>query len=95
VCDSKTGKWTYKLTVTGPGWINSVTAVSLTSGVSVSGGTFPLNPATIPLTGTPGTSASIEICAFDSAAAASGKPYDCCRSTIRVTIPSNVCRVIP
>lgn len=94
-CDPKSGKWTYKLTVTGPSWINSVTALSLTSGVSVSGGAFPLNPATIPLTGTPGTSASIEICAFDTAAAASGKPYDCCRGRIRVTIPKEICRVTP
>lgn len=94
-CDPKTGKWTYKLTITGPGWINSVTALSLTSGVSVSGGAFPLNPATIPLTGVPGTSGTIEICAFDATAAASGKPYDCCRSRIRVTIPKDVCRVIP
>lgn len=94
-CDPKSGIWTYKLMVTGPSWINSVTALSLTSGVGVSGGAFPLNPASIPLTGTPGTSASIEICAFDTTAASSGKPYDCCRSRIRVTIPKEVCRVTP
>ena len=85
------GHWVYMLTVTGPGWINSVNAISLTSGVIVAGGSFPLNPANIPVFGAPGSTATIEICAFNAAAAASGKPYECCRTKVTVTIPKNTC----
>jgi hypothetical protein len=85
------GHWIFKLTVTGPAWINSVNAISLTSGVIVAGGSFPLNPASIPVFGTPGSTATIEICAFNAAAAASGKPYECCRTKVTVTIPRNTC----
>ena len=92
-CDPKTGHWVYKLTVSGPGWINTVSATSLTPGVSVPGGPIPLNPANIPLTGAPGSTAVIEICAFNAAAAASGKPYDCCRDKVTVTIPRQACRI--
>jgi hypothetical protein len=88
------GHWVYKLTVTGPGWINTVSAISQTSGVSVPGGQFSLNPATIPVTGAPGATAVIEVCAFNATAAASGKPYDCCRSKVTVTIPPRACGVI-
>jgi hypothetical protein len=88
------GHWVYKLTVNGPAWINSVSATSLTSGVSVPGGPLPLNPATIPITGAPGASATLEVCAFNAAAAASGKPYDCCRSKVTLTIPTGTCGII-
>lgn len=93
-CDPKTGQWVYKLTVTGPGWMNTVTAVSLTPPVSVIGGPFTLNPASIPVSGPPGSTAVIEICAFNAAAAASGKPYDCCRAKVTVTIPRQACRIV-
>jgi hypothetical protein len=92
-CNPVTGQWVYKLSVNGPGWINSVSAVSLTSGVSVPGGTIPLNPATIPVSGKPGSSAVIEICVFNATAAASGKPYDCCRTRVNVTIPTRACGI--
>jgi hypothetical protein len=85
------GHWVYKLTVNGPGWINSVSATSLTGGVTVTGGTLPLNPASIGVNGPPGASAVLEVCAFDAAAAASGKPYDCCRSRVTLTVPQNAC----
>ena len=94
-CDKKTGTWVYKLTVTGPSWINSVTATSLTSGVTATGGAIPLNPANIKLTGPAGATAVIEICAFNAAAASGGKPYDCCRSKVRVSIPKAACVVTP
>jgi hypothetical protein len=92
-CDTKTGTWVYRLTVNGPAWVNSVTATSMTSGVSVPGGAIPLNPANIPLTGAPGATATIEVCAFNATAAASGKPYDCCRTKVTVTIPNRACVV--
>jgi hypothetical protein len=86
------GHWVYQLTVNGPGWVNSVSAVSLTSGIIVGAGPFsPLNPASIPVFGTPGSTGTIEICAFNAGAAASGKPYDCCRTRVTVTIPKNAC----
>ena len=87
-------KSVYTLTVTGPAWINTVSAVSLTPGVIVPGGQFPLNPANIPVTGAPGSTAVIEICAFNAAAAASGDPYDCCHATVRVTIPNRSCGIL-
>jgi hypothetical protein len=89
------GRWVYRLTVNGPGWINSITAASLTSGVSVPGAAIPLNPANIPVSGAPGSSAIVEICAFSATAAASGKPYDCCRARVRVTIPNRTCERRP
>ena len=84
----------YTLTVTGPGWINTVSAISLTPGVIVPGGPFPLNPASIPVTGAPGSTAIIEICAFNAAAAASGNPYDCCHATVTVTLPNRSCAIL-
>jgi hypothetical protein len=85
------GQWVYQLTVTGPGWINSVNATSLTSGVIVGSGPFSLNPASIPVSGTPGSTVTIDICAFNATAAASGKPYDCCHTKVTVTIPKTAC----
>jgi hypothetical protein len=84
----------YTLTVTGPGWINTVSAISLTPGVIVPGGQFPLNPANIPVTGAPGSTAVVEICAFNAAAAASGNPYDCCHAAVTVTLPNRSCGIL-
>lgn len=95
VCDPKSGHWVYVLSVNGPTWINTITAVSLAPGVGVPGGPVSLNPASIPLTGAPGATAIIEVCAFDAGAAASGKPYDCCRTQVRVTIPNLACGTKP
>ncbi|HEY1798285.1 MAG TPA: hypothetical protein VGG57_19385 [Stellaceae bacterium] len=92
-CDTATGKWVYKLTVTGPSWITAISASSQTAGVSVPGGPISLNPASIPLTGPAGTTAILDVCAFDAAAVASGKPYDCCRARIEVEIPKASCRL--
>lgn len=94
-CDQQTGQWVYQLSVSGPAWVNTVTAVSLTPGMSVAGGPIALDPANIPVTGAPGSSAVIEVCAFDAAAALSGKPYDCCRSQVKLTIPTKLCEVKP
>jgi hypothetical protein len=47
------------------------------------------------VSGAPGSSAVIDICAFNAAAAASGKPYDCCHTKVRVTIPDRVCGIKP
>ena len=92
-CDPRTGVWTYRLTVSGPGWINTITATSLTPGVTTTAGPISLNPANIATNGPPGASAVIEICAFNATAAASGRPYDCCRDRVRVTIPNRACGV--
>lgn len=84
----------YTLSVTGNAWANSVTATSLTPGVSIPGGPFSLNPASIPVSGTPGSTATIDVCVFNAAAAASGKPYDCCHSQLTVKLPPNRCGLI-
>lgn len=90
-CNPGTGQWIYKLAISGPSWINTVTAASLTPPVTVPGGPIPLNPANIAVSGPPGSTAIIEICAFNATAAASGKPYDCCRTKVRLTIPTRTC----
>lgn len=85
------GQWVYKLTVSGAAWMNTVRATALSGAVGVSSGSAPLNPANIGVSGAPGASGVIEICAFDAAAAASGKSYNCCRSKITLTVPQNAC----
>jgi hypothetical protein len=96
VCDPRSGHWVYQLTVndqSGIG-INSVTAISLSGGISVTNGpTFPVNPPPIGIALAGGQSGTIEICGFNQTAAASGKPYDCCRTRLRVTIPNRLCGV--
>lgn len=89
------GQWVYQLTVNGPAWVNSASATSLTSGVTVQGGSFPLNPASFTVNGPPGSTATLEICVFDAAAAASGKPYTCCRSQIKVKLPASKFCAVP
>jgi hypothetical protein len=37
----------------------------------------------------------VEICVFNAAAAASGEPYDCCRTRVKVRIPDAVCEKQP
>ncbi|MDO8877592.1 MAG: hypothetical protein Q8M24_17370 [Pseudolabrys sp.] len=86
------GSWVYKLSVSGPTWMTTLRATSLTSGVNVAGGSIPLNPADIKISGPPGSQATLDICGFNSTAAASGNPYDCCRARLNVTIPTGVCQ---
>jgi hypothetical protein len=86
------GAWVYSLSVSGPSWMNTLRAVSLTSGVSVPGGSVPLNPAPIKVAGPPGSQAVLDICGFNATAAASGNPYNCCRARLSVTIPNGVCQ---
>lgn len=85
------GKWVYKLNVSGPAWVNTIRATALSGTIGVASGAVPLNPASIPVTGGPGANGVVEVCAFDATAAASGKPYNCCRSRITLTIPRNIC----
>jgi len=84
----------YTLSVNGPGWINTVSATSLTPPVTVPGGQFSLNPANIPVNGPPGSTAVIDVCAFNAAAAATGKPYECCHSKVTVKLPPRRCGLI-
>jgi hypothetical protein len=86
------GAWVYKVAVSGPGWMNALRATSLTSSVSVAGGSVPLNPGDIRISGPPGSQAILDVCGFNTAAAGSGKPYDCCRARLSVTIPNGVCQ---
>jgi hypothetical protein len=72
--------------------MNALRATSLTSSVSVAGGSVPLNPGDIRISGPPGSQAILDVCGFNTAAAGSGKPYDCCRARLSVTIPNGVCQ---
>jgi hypothetical protein len=47
-------------------------------------------PPGIPVTlqgATPGLNVTLNLCAFSIAQMQSGKPYDCCRSTVTFTVP--------
>jgi hypothetical protein len=98
VCDPQSGAWVFKLTTNDPFSIglDTLQAYSQTPGVSVANGpniSVVPPPGLLNLTGAaPGQLVDIEVCGFNGAAAASGKPYDCCRATLRMRVPEQVCR---
>ena len=95
VCDTLTGEWVLSLDIAGQGPFNAVRTSTSTIGVSVSGGALaPLTrPFVVRLNGlAPGKIATVEMCGFDAAAAASGRPYDCCKATITVVTPPDICQ---
>jgi len=97
VCDPQAGGWVYKLTVqdlAGLG-MDTITATSTTGGVTVINGpdiTVVPAPGILVLSGaSPGQTVSIDVCGFNNAARASAKPYDCCRTTLSVSVPAQSC----
>ncbi len=100
VCDPASGGWVYKLTTNEPLGlgIDTVSAYSRVPGVSVTNGPqISLNPppGVIQRGGTaPGQVVTIDVCGFNSADPnyKAGKPYDCCRETLRVRVPRGVCK---
>jgi hypothetical protein len=100
VCDPSAGGWVYKVTATDPLGIgiDTVSVYSRVPGVSVSNGpAIPVQPppSVIKLTGgAPGQLVTIDVCGFNSSDPnyKAGKPYDCCRETIRVRVPHGVCK---
>ncbi len=98
-CDSNTGNWVYSAAVqdTSSIGIDILRTVSQTPGVSVANGpeisTAP-PPALFSFSGaSPGQTVVLDVCGFNNAAAASGEPYDCCRQTIVLNMPQEVCSV--
>jgi hypothetical protein len=94
ICDEQTGEWVLSVAVGSQGPFNVVRATSSTIGVNVSGGpNLPLTrPLELRLKGlVPGKVASVDLCGFDGAAQASGRPYDCCRATIVTVTPPFIC----
>ncbi len=97
VCDEKTGTWSFQL---GVDLLNGLKAdtikiTSTSSGISVANGPVITmgNPSTpLNMGGTlNGQLINIGLCLFDKAAADSGKPFDCCKTTISVQAPSKIC----
>ena len=69
--------------------------LSITPGLSVSNGPeMGLNLAGNPLQlagGTAGQVISLDLCVFNKLAEKSGKPFDCCKTTVTVKIPGQAC----
>lgn len=97
VCDPQAGGWVYKLVTTDSSGIglDTLTALSTTMGVSVSNGpniTVVPPPGILTLSGaSPGQNVSLDICGYNVAAKASGKPYDCCHETVNIIVPNGIC----
>jgi hypothetical protein len=93
-CDEKSGTWTYVLD-TGTGFPADTIKITGTSpGISIANGPMvPLGPpANLNVTGVaPGQLISIGLCIFDSAAMKSGKPFDCCKTSITTFAPAKAC----
>ncbi|HEY0299820.1 MAG TPA: hypothetical protein VGC36_00690 [Rhizomicrobium sp.] len=100
VCDPATGGWVFKLTTADPLGlgIDTLNAYSRVPGVTVSNGpqiSLVPPPGIIRLGGaTPGQTVTVDVCGFNSADPnyQTGKPYDCCRETLRVRVPRGVCK---
>jgi hypothetical protein len=97
VCDPQAGGWVFKVVtqdLAGIG-LDTLTAHSTTTGVGVGNGpdiSVVPPPGIIALSGTtPGQTVTVDICGFDSAARATGKPYDCCRATLSLNVPEEIC----
>ena len=98
ICDPEAGGWIFKIVtqdIAGIG-MDTLTAYSSTPGVTVSNGpVIPVvpPPGLISLSGaTPGQTVAIDVCGFDDAARLTGEPYDCCRATLTVKVPEEICR---
>ena len=98
ICDPEAGGWIFKIftqDIAGIG-MDTLTAYSSTPGVSISNGPIiPVvpPPGLISLSGaTPGQAVTIDVCGFDDAARLTGEPYDCCRATLTVKVPEEICR---
>jgi hypothetical protein len=97
VCDEKTGTWNFQLGASLiPGLsANTIKITSTSPGISIANGPVITmgNPSTtLNMGGTlNGQLINIGLCLFDKAAADSGKPFDCCKTTITVQAPSKIC----
>lgn len=98
VCDESTGQWSYALQ-TAPAAGFNPDMIKITGG---SPGVSVVNGPMIPLSSTgiagldlagaaPGQLITIPICLFNQAEMDSGKPFDCCKTTITVRVPTKAC----
>ncbi len=95
-CDEATGTWVLDIAMTATAgnldWLKlDDPAGALTSLPRQT----PMPASTsIPLTGlAPGQAGQIDLCAYDSAEAAGGDPYDCCNATVNFRLPDAACEV--
>ena len=97
VCDEAIGSWIYTLNADVLPNFNADTlkVTGITPGLSVSNGPeMGLNLAGNPLQlagGTAGQVISLDLCVFNKLAEKSGKPFDCCKTTVTVKIPGQAC----
>ncbi len=97
VCDQVTGTWSFALGLDViPGLnVDTVKVLGSTPGITVSQTPIiPISSTQIPLSlegAAPGQLINIPLCLFDSAAMLSGKPFDCCKTVIKVRAPTKSC----
>lgn len=95
-CDPKTGTWTFSGGIFGAPGMNAdtIAVTQASTGVSVPGAPLPYAAPKAPFTltgGAPGQLMSVNVCIFDKAAMASGKPFDCCKATVTLLAPAKAC----
>lgn len=95
-CDERTGTWSFQLSASFQTGLNanSLKITSTSPGISIGNGPVISLGATTPIQiggNLHGQLISLGLCLFDKAAQDSGKPYDCCNTTITLQAPSKLC----
>jgi hypothetical protein len=101
VCDPATGMLGFQLTPTDPLGLglNTINAYSLAPGVVIANGpqiSLIPSPGTMNVSGaSPGQTIAVNVCAFNSSDPnyLGGKPYNCCRETLHLTVPRKACPI--
>jgi hypothetical protein len=93
-CDSTTGTYTYLLDAGTSFQADTIKITGTSPGISIANGPMvPLGPpANLVVTGlVPGQLMSVGLCIFDSTAMKSGKPFDCCKTSVTTFAPAKAC----
>lgn len=101
LCDPATGLPGFQLTSTDPLGLgfNTINAISLAPGVTIANGpqiSLIPPPGTMNVSGaSPGQTIAVNVCAFNSNDPnyLGGKPYNCCRETLHLTVPRKSCPI--
>jgi hypothetical protein len=96
VCDATTGTLSFALALqlaTGMK-ADTIKISGTTPGITTNGPVIPMSGSAAPITlsgAAPGQVITIPICVYDAAAAAAGTPFECCKTSVTVRVPSNLC----
>ena len=96
-CDDTTGTWRYEFIADVlPGLdADTISVIATSPGITIANGPeLPVSdPATIlDVTGaTAGQLVNLNLCLFNKEAMTSGKPFDCCKTTVTVRYPARAC----